>query len=157
MNGNRNEMKLWKFFQGIPPAELARLRGRRQDTSTRDKKKFLSLLEEIQTIAEAKGVEVMVVGKIEQKKIKNSPKILDLLTYSMEARYLLQSSQDGSGWVLTDQLHQIVIIWEDKKFNETQKVTLLQNLTETVKVETLARIMREAGDWLMEWHQEKLF
>lgn len=74
-----------------------------------------------------------------------------------ETRYLLQSSQDGSGWVLTDQLHQIVIIWEDKKFNETQKVTLLQNLTETVKVETLARIMREAGDWLMEWHQEKLF
>lgn len=75
-----------------------------------------------------------------------------------ETRYLLQPSQDGSGWVLTDQLHQIVIIWEDKKFNETQKVTLLQNLTpETVKVETLARIMREAGDWLMEWHQEKLF
>lgn len=75
-----------------------------------------------------------------------------------ETRYLLQPSQDGSGWVLTDQLHQIVIIWEDKKFNETQKVTLLQNLTpETLKVETLARIMREAGDWLMEWHKEKLF
>ena len=75
-----------------------------------------------------------------------------------ETRYLLQPSQDGSGWVLTDQLHQIVIIWEDKKFNETQRVTLLQNLTpKIVKVETLARIMREAGDWLMEWHQEKLF
>ena len=75
-----------------------------------------------------------------------------------ETRYLLKLSQDGSGWVLTDQLHQIVIIWEDKKFNETQKVTLLQNLTpETVKAEALARIMREAGDWLMEWHQEKLF
>lgn len=74
-----------------------------------------------------------------------------------ETRYLLQPSQDSSGWVLTDQLHQIVITWEDKKFNETQKVTLLQDRAETVKVETLARIMREAGDWLMEWHQEKLF
>lgn len=61
-------MKLIEFFMKIPPAELARLRGRRQDTSTRDKKKFLSVLEEIQAIAEAKGVEVMVVGKIEQEK-----------------------------------------------------------------------------------------
>lgn len=61
-------MELIDFFNTIRPAELARLRGRRQDTSSRDKKKFLSMLEEIQAIAEAKGVEVMVVGKIEQEK-----------------------------------------------------------------------------------------
>ncbi len=34
------ESELYKFFENISPAELAKLRQKRQDTSTRDKEPF---------------------------------------------------------------------------------------------------------------------
>lgn len=53
-------MELIEFFAKIPPAELARLRNRRQDTSTRDKKTFLSIVEEIEGIVKKKNGKIIV-------------------------------------------------------------------------------------------------
>lgn len=52
------EKKLYKFFENISPAELAKLRGKRQDTSTRDKKILLSKIAEIENILEKWDVEI---------------------------------------------------------------------------------------------------
>lgn len=60
------EKKLYKFFENITPAELAKLRGKRQDTSTRDKKVLLNRIAEIENIL----VELKV--EIDLKKIKKS-------------------------------------------------------------------------------------
>ena len=46
-------------------------------------------------------------------------------------KYIIQpSNTQPNGWVLTDTEYGIVIVFEDGKFNETQKPTMLENMPE---------------------------
>lgn len=50
--------ELYKFFNDLPPAELAKLREKRQDTSTRDKNLFLKKVAEIEEVLNKKNIEI---------------------------------------------------------------------------------------------------
>ena len=52
------ENKLYKFFESLSPAELAEIRGKRQETSTRDKSRLLKKVAEIEEILQVKKVEI---------------------------------------------------------------------------------------------------
>lgn len=72
-------------------------------------------------------------------------------------KYLLQpSSTRPNGWVLTDTEHGIVLTFEDGRFNDTQKVTVLEDVPQH-SADELARIMRELGDWAARHHGSKCF
>lgn len=42
--------ELYNFFKSMSPAELAKLRDKRQETSTRDKERFLKKVEEVEEV-----------------------------------------------------------------------------------------------------------
>ena len=54
---------LYDFINSISPAELSKIRGKRQDTSTRDKKGLLSKITEIENILEKMNVEIFFKKK----------------------------------------------------------------------------------------------
>ena len=60
------------------------------------------------------------------------------------------------GWVLTDTEHGIVVTFEEGRFNDTQKVTVLEDVSKPSPVE-FARIMGEMADWALKHHPGKLF
>ena len=71
-------------------------------------------------------------------------------------KYLIQkSSTKPNGWVLTDKENGVVVTFEDGDFNDTQKVTPLEDVNHTP--EELARIMRELGEWAARHHGSKCF
>lgn len=70
--------------------------------------------------------------------------------------YLLQKSTTPGHWVFTDTAHGVVIIFEEGKFNDTQKITLL-NEDEAPDALTLARIVREMSEWLAARHPKIVF
>lgn len=73
-----------------------------------------------------------------------------------EGRFLLQRSQkQADGWVCTDMDYKVVVTWREHQFNDTRKVTFLDDAPKD-HLER-ARVMREIGDWLGEEHREKLF
>lgn len=61
-----------------------------------------------------------------------------------------KSSTRPNGWVLTDTENGIVVTFDDGKFNDTQKVTPLDDVNHTPA--ELARIMRELGEWAVRHH-----
>lgn len=72
------------------------------------------------------------------------------------SKYIMQKSSIlPNGWVLTDKENGIVVTFEDGKFNDTQKVTPLEDVHHTP--EELARIMRELGEWVVRHHGSKCF
>lgn len=72
-------------------------------------------------------------------------------------RYLLQpSSTHPSGWVLTDTKNGIVLTFADGRFNDTQKVTVLNDMPAPSATE-FARIMSEIRDWVARHHGSKCF
>jgi len=74
-------------------------------------------------------------------------------------KYIIQRSSTPGYWVVTDKINNIVVQFEHGKYNETQKVTLLNGETFTNEKEALkvATYLRELADWLRENHYEKLF
>ena len=71
-------------------------------------------------------------------------------------RYIIQqSSTHPNKWVLTDKRNNIVVTFEDGKFNETQKVTMLDDTQLTAN--ELAKVMRELGEWAVKYHSSKCF
>lgn len=72
----------------------------------------------------------------------------------MKNRYKLTPSGERAGWwVLADTENNIVIRFEEHKFNETQQVSVLDDSTaETKTTSELARIMREMGDYIVRHH-----
>lgn len=71
-------------------------------------------------------------------------------------RFLLQPSRKPGFWVATDTAHNIVITFQEHRFNDTQKITLLDgdtfaNATEATRVATY---LRELADWLRANHYE---
>ena len=72
-------------------------------------------------------------------------------------RYLLQQSKSvADGWVCTDTETQIVIQWIEGRFNETQRVTPLDDKAAGTDALALARAMREMTDWLLNNNNDKL-
>ena len=70
-------------------------------------------------------------------------------------KYILQNSTQPNKWVLTDTENGVVITFENGKFNDTQKVTLLENNNNTA--EELAKILKDMGEWAVKHHADKLF
>ena len=71
-------------------------------------------------------------------------------------RFILQPSQEQENWwVLTDTENQIVVRFENKQFNETQQVTMLEDV-DTPNPLVIARMMREIGDYLAINHRDKV-
>lgn len=56
-------MKLQNFFQGISPAELAKVRGKMQEASTRDKKRLLKKIIEIEKIVNDLGFSISLIER----------------------------------------------------------------------------------------------
>lgn len=72
------------------------------------------------------------------------------------SKYIIQnSSTRPNGWVLTDTENGIVVTFDDGKFNDTQKVTPLEDVNHTPA--ELAHIMRELGEWAVRHHGSKCF
>lgn len=70
--------------------------------------------------------------------------------------YIIQKSSTlPNGWVLTDKENGIVVTFEDGEFNETQKVTPLEDVNHTPQ--ELARIMQELGELVVRHHGSKCF
>ena len=61
---------------------------------------------------------------------------------------------DG-GYVVTDTVNNIVITFKEHQFNNTQKVTFLNDEVNADALQ-LARIMQEIGQWLYENHRDIL-
>lgn len=75
----------------------------------------------------------------------------------MMDNYILKKSENlPNGWVLADAEHGIVIVFEEGRFNETQKITFLDDIESPDPVEIASRV-REMGEWLMENHRELVF
>lgn len=71
-------------------------------------------------------------------------------------RFILQKSQEQENWwVFTDTENQIVVRFENKRFNETQQVTMLEDV-DTPNPLVIARMMREIGDYLATNHRDKV-
>lgn len=70
-------------------------------------------------------------------------------------KYIIQKSTHPNKWVLTDKENGVIITFEDGKFNETQKVTLLDDTHLTAN--DLAKVMREMGEWVVRYHSSKCF
>lgn len=72
-------------------------------------------------------------------------------------KYILKKSDNlPDGWVLSDAEYGIVIVFEEGRFNETQKITFLDDIQSPDPVEIASRV-REMGEWLMENHRELVF
>ena len=67
-------------------------------------------------------------------------------------RFKLEKSRDLPGWwVLTDTENLVVIKFKEHEFNETQKITHLDNDQEVIKrlgAQGIARVLREMGDYM---------
>lgn len=74
----------------------------------------------------------------------------------MKNRFIVQKGEEANSWVCTDTIHKIVCIFQQGKFKETQKFTMLDDF-DASNYMTLARITREMADYLREYHYEKIF
>lgn len=64
MKEEKKESELLFFFENLTPSELARVRGKRQDTSTRDKKLLLKKIKEVEEILLQLNVEISLKKSI---------------------------------------------------------------------------------------------
>lgn len=72
------------------------------------------------------------------------------------SKYVIQQSTHPNKWVLTDTENGVVIVFEDGRFNETQKVTMLEDAPPHSPTD-LAQIMRKLGEWVVRHHSSKCF
>ena len=79
-----------------------------------------------------------------------------LSVFTNMGKYIIQkSSTQPKGWVLTDTENKVVITFQDGQFNESQKVTLLEDSTATA--EELAHVVGAMGEWAARHHGSKCF
>ncbi|MCS4229280.1 hypothetical protein M2408_005427 [Sphingobacterium sp. BIGb0165] len=55
------DTELYELFESISPAELSKLRGKRQDTSTRDKQSLLKKVSEIEDILKKLNMRISLI------------------------------------------------------------------------------------------------
>lgn len=80
------------------------------------------------------------------------------------SKYQLEpSTQREDWWVLTDIEHEIVILFEEHNFNETQEITLLDdkklfgNCGDEEPATYIARLLREMSEWAAQRHPDIVF
>lgn len=72
-------------------------------------------------------------------------------------KYIIQPCQENpSGWILTDTENGVCISFEDGRLNDTQRVTVLDDMPKP-SADELSRIMRGMGDWVVKYHGSKAF
>lgn len=71
-------------------------------------------------------------------------------------KYIIQKSTHPNKWVLTDKENGVIITFEEGNFNNSQKVTMLEDAPKLSPID-LARIMRKLGEWGARHHGSKLF
>lgn len=70
-------------------------------------------------------------------------------------KYKLEKSKEQQGWwVVTDTINMIVVKFQEGKFNETQKVTLINGDDVASMEDAMKQVkaLREMADWLVENH-----
>lgn len=74
-------------------------------------------------------------------------------------KYQLEPSTQRPGyWVLTDTENNIVINFQEGAFNDTQKITILDDdFMEGKTANDVAHIMQEMGQWMADHHADKAF
>jgi len=70
-------------------------------------------------------------------------------------KYIIQDLEDDTGWICTDKMNKISMLWQDKDFNETQKVVPLEDF-DAAKFMDIAKILREMTDWIAINHRDKV-
>lgn len=70
--------------------------------------------------------------------------------------YIIQKSIHPNKWVLTDKENGVIITFEEGNFNNSQKVTMLEDAPKLSPID-LARIVRKLGEWGARHHGSKLF
>ena len=76
------------------------------------------------------------------------------------SKYRIEKSEQAPDWwVLTDMENMVVIRFQDRAFNETQRVTILEDspLRGADMAKEMAKVMREMGDWVAVHHGSKCF
>lgn len=72
-------------------------------------------------------------------------------------RYIFEKSKERENWyVVTDLTYNIVVRFEVHKFNDTQKVTVLDDKPRHT-AQDYATAMRELGDWMVANHYDLIF
>lgn len=74
----------------------------------------------------------------------------------MNNRFKIEKSVQPDKWVCTDTLNNIVCVFEQGKFNDTQEFTMLEDFNASNYMK-IAEIAREMADWLRENHYDKIF
>jgi len=70
-----------------------------------------------------------------------------------EFDYILQPSTEHGWWVVTDKTNQCVVKFKEKNFNQTAKITFLNDTSQNPVLD-LATILRKIGDWVAINHKE---
>lgn len=70
-------------------------------------------------------------------------------------RFILQQSADKSGWVVTDVNNGIVCQFEHRKFNETQKFTVLNDIKKPSAIKP-EKLIHDMWYWLADHHRDKI-
>lgn len=113
------------------------------------------------------GVTFQTINKVEQGKFPYSVDLLMKLSIILEftinlemkeigdeSRFILQPSERVGFWACTDRKNGIICTFKDKNFNETQKFSFLNDTK--FAAGKLATIMREFGDWILQYHSDKI-
>lgn len=108
--------------------------------------------------------EVRVLGNVEFRKFARDLKIESMYTQIEQAnttiqidatRYDFRPSQEREGWyVVTDKKDLVVVIFEKGRFNETQRITRLDDTLPDPL--TAASGLRAIADYLKVYHPEVL-
>ncbi|WP_303762513.1 DNA breaking-rejoining protein [Alloprevotella tannerae] len=74
-------------------------------------------------------------------------------------KYVLEKSKEREGWwVLTDTEYGAVIQFEERKYNETQRVTFLADCKMQAGDEmNFSRVLRKMGEWINRHHASICF
>ena len=86
-------------------------------------------------------------------------KVIDSLTVEIDKTprpqgdYILQPSKDAGFWVATDKKNNCVIKFREGAYNETAKITFLEDMPEADALE-LASVIRGLGDFLAANHPD---
>lgn len=74
----------------------------------------------------------------------------------MKDNYKIEESKSKPNhWVCSDFENKIVCVFENKKYNETQMFTFLEDFNPNNFMQ-IAKITRKMGNWLFENHRNKI-
>jgi len=73
-----------------------------------------------------------------------------------DERFKIENQKDSEHWLVTDKDNLIVIFFENHRFNDTQRIVPIYEITQE-QIKILPRILREMSEWLAQNHYDKVF